>query len=256
MRSWFCGLKLAAYGSRAGALPTPVALIRIAWKSFLHYPGQPPWQTGKPAAALWVDPGDRAGQLGFDFTRVPMNERNPKSRLKYFKILPPDFSNPQSSCTLVIFSPGELKILKTPDVSCQASSWSEKSRRDLMKPFKAPHVPEYPAKSKESSSIDLKPVFNVSGSRFRVLHDPSPYPISSGRSLSKFEVPYGLRYNTFTNGTIIQDVITLTRHEVVIQKVFKLTAGGGMLSQLKSKLVPPHPMIQLRTDSEDGTDTP
>ena len=185
-----------------------------------------------------------------------MNKRNPKTRLKYIKILPPDFSNPQSSCTLVMFSPGERKILKTSDECRQASSRSEKSRRDLMKPFKAPHVPEYPDKSKDPSSFALKPVFNYYKSRFRVVHDPSPYPISSGRALSKFEVQYGLQYNTFTNGTIIQDVITLKRHEVVIQKVFKLSGSGGMGLRPTSKLIPPHPMIDPRADPVDGTDNP
>ena len=185
-----------------------------------------------------------------------MNNRNPKSRLKYFKILPPDSSNPQSSCTLVMFSPGENKILKTPDGCRPASRGPEKPQWDLIIPFKAPYIPEYPDKSKESSSCDLKPVFNYQRSRFRVLHDPSPYPISSGRTLSKFEVQYGLCYNTFTNGTIIQDGITLMCHEVVIKKVFKLSASGGVGLRHTSKLIPPHPMIDPRSDSEDGTDNP
>ena len=185
-----------------------------------------------------------------------MNKRNPKSRFKYFKILPPDFSNPQSSCTLVMFSPGEHKIIKTPDEGRQASRGPEKTLRELKKPFKVPQVPENPDKSKEPSSFDLKPVFNYSRNRFRVLHDPSPYPISSGRALSKFEVQYGLQYNTFTNGTIIQDGITLMRHEVVIQKVFKLSASGGVGLRPTSKLIPPHPMIDPRADPVDGTDNP
>ncbi|MCJ7661760.1 MAG: hypothetical protein MUO67_21655, partial [Anaerolineales bacterium] len=107
MRSWFWGLKPAAYGSSTGALPTPAALIAWPGNPFCAHPSSHPGRPANPLPSCgWIS-CDQAGQTLFDFTSVTMNNRNPKSRLKYFKILPPDFSNPQSSCTLVMFSPGE-----------------------------------------------------------------------------------------------------------------------------------------------------
>jgi hypothetical protein len=79
--------------------------------------------------------------------------------------------------------------------------------------------------------------------RFKVVHDPGNYPLAGERRMTKFEVQFGLRYNTFNNGTIIEDEVTGTRHQVVIKHIFKETNTGGMLALLESDLVPSHPMI-------------
>ena len=88
--------------------------------------------------------------------------------------------------------------------------------------------------------------------RFRVLHDPSLYPLAGERRMTKFEVQFGLRYNTFTDGTVILDVVTGGRHDVVVKKVFKPTDKGGMLALLESRLEPPHLMINPKVYDEKG----
>ena len=88
--------------------------------------------------------------------------------------------------------------------------------------------------------------------RFRVVHDPGAYPLAGGRRMTKFEVQFGLRYNTFTNGTIIEDEATGSQHRVVVKHVFKPTLSGGMLAMIESDFVPPHPMINPRSYDEEG----
>ena len=97
----------------------------------------------------------------------------------------------------------------------------------------------------KSISIGAKP-------RFRVVHDPGAHPLVGERRMTKFEVQFGLRYNTFNNGTIIEDEVTGGRHEVVIKHIFKATNTGGMLALLESDFVPPHPMINPNSEDEDG----
>ena len=70
--------------------------------------------------------------------------------------------------------------------------------------------------------------------------------------MTKFEVQFRLRYNTFTDGTVILDEVTRGRDEVVVKKVFKATDKGGMLALLESRLEPPHPMINPRSYDEQG----
>jgi len=139
------------------------------------------------------------------------------------------------------------------DPDANQFTMTEKIQRDLKKPFKVPPVSIYPAKSTQPSSDALMSEFNFHRCRFRVLHDPSPYPISGERCMSKFEVQYGLRYNTFTKGTIIEDIVAGSLHEVVTRNIFKATHRGGMLAFIESELVPPHPMVTPPSDSEEST---
>ena len=75
--------------------------------------------------------------------------------------------------------------------------------------------------------------------------------VSLVRELTKFKVQYGLRYNTFTNGTIIEDIMLGSRHEVVTKNVFKPTSRGGVSALVKSEFVSTHPMINLCAFSDD-----
>jgi hypothetical protein len=85
-----------------------------------------------------------------------------------------------------------------------------------------------------------------------LVHDPGAYPLAGERRMTKFEVQFGLRYNTFTNGTIIEDEVTGSQHQVVVKHIFKPTHTGGMLAMLESEFVPPHAMINPRSYDEDG----
>ena len=51
LRAQACGLRLKFRRSS-----NTRRADRMAWEPFLHYHSQPSWQTGKPAAALMVDP--------------------------------------------------------------------------------------------------------------------------------------------------------------------------------------------------------
>ena len=88
--------------------------------------------------------------------------------------------------------------------------------------------------------------------RFRIIHDPSPHPISGERLMSKYEVQFGVRYTTFTDGTIIEDIVAGTQHKVVINNVFKPFPNGGLAALREANLVPPHPMIEPKSYTEDG----
>ena len=90
--------------------------------------------------------------------------------------------------------------------------------------------------------------------RFKVVHDPGSDPLAGERRMTKFEVQFGLRYNTFNNGTIIEDEVTGTQHEVVIKHIFKAGSTGGMLALLESDFVPPHPMINPHSEDEEERD--
>jgi hypothetical protein len=146
---------------------------------------------------------------------------------------------------------------------------SEKPQPDPKQPAKPPHVPAYNPDSKLSAS-DLQnnqPNHESNGvasadpqtsdvvrrtPTFYVVHDPSPHPLSSDRGMTKYEVQFGLRYNTFTKGTIIKDIVTGSRHEVITKNVFKPTLKGGMLAFIESYLDPPHPIINPRSYTKDG----
>ena len=78
-----------------------------------------------------------------------------------------------------------------------------------------------------SISIGAKP-------RFRVVHDPGAHPLAGERRMTKFEVQFGLRYNTFNNGTVIADEVTGSQHQVVIKHIFKAGSTGGMLALLEA----------------------
>ena len=203
-----------------------------------------------------------------------MKYQNPK----IIKILPRDPAKPKDSPNFVMCSRHNRDIPKDPQEFQQELSKSEKPHRDFKKPFKVPHVPEYSPKSSfpssdpedDQSSLKTRGFNEALGNSqctltsnaldavqrtqpsFRVLHDPSPHPISSERPMSKFEVQFGLRYNTFTNGTIIEDIVTGSRHEVVIKNVFKPTNKGGMLAFIESDFIPPHPIINPRSYTKDG----
>ena len=88
--------------------------------------------------------------------------------------------------------------------------------------------------------------------KFRVLHDPGLYPLAGERYMTQFEVQFGLRYNTFPDGTVIMDVVAGSRHEVVVKKLFKPTNKGGMLALLESQLQPTHAMINPKSYDEQG----
>lgn len=78
-------------------------------------------------------------------------------------------------------------------------------------------------------------IFIGGKARFRLLHDPGLYPLAGERFMTRFEVQFGLRYNTFNDGTVILDMVAGSRHEVVVKKVFKPTNEGGMLALLESR---------------------
>jgi hypothetical protein len=88
------------------------------------------------------------------------------------------------------------------------------------------------------------------------VHDPSPAPISGERCITKYEVQYGLCFNTFTKGTIIEDIIIGSRHKVNTKNIFKPASRGGMLAFIESFLDPPHPMINPCSYSDDGVYNP
>jgi len=171
---------------------------------------------------------------------------------KILKIPPRDPANPEDSPVFEMCSRHDRDIPKTPQEFQQELNKFTKPHRDLKKPFKVPHVPEYNPDSTSPSSDSEDTPSKYHQPSFRVLHDPSPHPISSERPMSKFEVQFGLRYNTFTNGTIIEDIVAGSRHEVIIKNIFKPTNKGGMLAFMESDLIPPHPMINPRSYTKDG----
>jgi hypothetical protein len=131
----------------------------------------------------------------------------------------------------------------------KGSKNDENKHSGLHKPFKVPLPSNNPNNSDSPASFDQDTEFDTSSARFRIVHDPGPYPISSGLRLTKDEMLYGLLYNSFTDGTIMMDVITSKFHRVVIKNDFKLIGTSGMGFRLKSKLVPPHPLIKHRSNS-------
>jgi hypothetical protein len=145
----------------------------------------------------------------------------------------------------------------------------EKLQPDPKQPTKPPHVPDYNPDSKLPASNIQTDQSNHESSgvtstdhqtsdvvrrtpTFFVIHDPSPHPLSSDRGMTKYEVQFGLRYNTFTKGTIIKDIVTGSRHEVITRNIFKPTLRGGMLALIESDLVPRHPIINPRSYTKDG----
>jgi hypothetical protein len=146
---------------------------------------------------------------------------------------------------------------------------SEKPHPDPKQLAKPPHVP---ANNPDINSLDSdlkndqtilnEPEVSEANSKttdvirrtptFFVIHDPSPHPLSSDRGMTKYEVQFGLCYNTFTKGTIIKDIVTSSRHEVITQNIFKPASRGGMLAFIESYLEPPHPIINPRSYTEDG----
>ena len=53
------------------------------------------------------------------------------------------------------------------------------------------------------------------GSRdFVLLTDPGPYPLASGLELPRLQVVYGLRYGSFSPGTVLLDQASGLRHTV------------------------------------------
>jgi len=88
--------------------------------------------------------------------------------------------------------------------------------------------------------------------RFRLLQDPGKRQAAGERYMTRGEVQFGLRHNTFNPGVVIIDVIADSRHEVVVKNVFKPTNNGGMLALLESHLQPPHPLINPKSYDEQG----
>ncbi len=78
---------------------------------------------------------------------------------------------------------------------------------------------------------------------FKIIQDPRAYPLSSHSPLSQFEVYWGLRLNSFVDGTIIEDRSRGTQHRVVVKKCFVPYPNNGLAVYHESKLVPPHPKI-------------
>jgi len=112
---------------------------------------------------------------------------------------------------------------------------------------------EQDANEKSGRGADRSTSISIGGkARFRMLHDPGLYPLAGERYMTRFEVQFGLRYNTFNDGTVIADVVAGSRHEVVVKKVFKPTNEGGMLALLESQLLPPHPLINPKSYDEQG----
>ena len=195
-----------------------------------------------------------------------MNYSYHHQRLKFIKILPGDPSDPNASSLVVLHTNPRSKV---PGKSKQSHPQSLHSNN----PAKSLHIPaNNPASNHpEADSQDDQHIPNSGGviednsktsgiarrsPSFRVVHDPSPAPISGERCMTKYEVQYGLRFNTFTKGTIIEDIIIGSRHKVITRNIFKPTQRGGMLALIESDLVPPHPMINPRSYSEDGTYNP
>jgi hypothetical protein len=111
----------------------------------------------------------------------------------------------------------------------------------------------------EEQGADKKPgsggnrsIYIGGKARFQLLHDTGHHPAARERYMTRGEVQFGLRYNTFNNGCVIIDLVAGSRHEVVIKNVFKPTNTGGMLALLESQLQPPHPLINPKSYDEQG----
>ena len=89
--------------------------------------------------------------------------------------------------------------------------------------------------------------------RFRVVDDPGPHPMASERLLSHYEVQSGLRFNSFTDGTLIEDTIAGSMHIVYIEHVLvEAPDGKGTISYPRSIFYPRHPLVNPRFYTEDG----
>jgi hypothetical protein len=87
---------------------------------------------------------------------------------------------------------------------------------------------------------------------FRIVHDPSPHPLSPEVTLSRSEVQFRLRFNRFFDQTEIEDLATGQRYTVTVNKIFQPTNNGGMLAYLQSELIPPHPQIKTQAYDDSG----
>ena len=183
-----------------------------------------------------------------------MNHPHRPQRRKFIKILPGDNFDPKKSSLIVLHANPRAETPEKTDAAQPKPLPPENSPPDDQQDHSIldkPGVCEALGNDRCSQTSETSGIARRSPT-FRIIHDPGPYPISGERCMTKYEVQYGLRYNTFTRGTIIEDIVTGSHHKVVTRKIFKPASRSCMLALIESYLFPPHPMFNTRAYTKDG----